>query len=429
MNYEFDTLEALIASTQPLLLTTMPEAELAARQKEWLETANQESLRICSQFHQVYYQSTHADLLTRYFQHQQKTASYLSNKIRSLAADPAIQDRPDLSTFYQQFSESFERIIDYLLRHFEDYFNFESDIPYSYSLSIRSQLTDWVENLYEHFSRLPELNSLLDVIVLPIRPFLDNTHVTINYRLYFYYQHLIQVLLQLKANDEKQANNDIHVVCTHLNFNYSQYITFSIERLKFKMKNESMEEQLAKLRWYIKSITQVEKTHGLHISTAITSSAVARLQALGKLAPEPDSPSTPDQMRAWIKLEAEYFEYVHTMEQNTAGANKIPFKIATGLTVWKLAIFTEAFIKNKIFVPNSQTSYNQTLKGVAAIVYTPGAEELSFDSLRTKASTLRNIKNQKSVPLKVTQSLEECADHFLACYNSCRQWLKDIKVT
>jgi len=429
MNYEFAALEHMVEVTiNPDVLSTQKAVNHQRNVVAWRTQFVNERIRICNEVHKSYYAAQTPELAGRYIKDQLRGLATLSDRLRHFMKVPPGAYPVGFDQLYVECTHEAGIIANYFLRHFEEHFDYDMAVPYGPALNIRITLQALLNALTDKFDQDGDMLSLFEVVFDSLYIFLRDPANTISYRHHLYYELLLNTLLQLKPGSPDANSFAVHSILNHLNFNLQSYIDFAVTNLLAKISNISADQKLEKLRWYIKAMKQVEMTPGLNIKISYTAPIMERLHARGVLVPRPDAEAVTRQITSWINEEMQYIEYIDQLEKGMILPEKngqaSMEKIATSLSVAKLAVFVEVFIASGIFISDNMRSYAATLRAVARIVYTPGTEKLSYESLRAKAYALRKSPGSGNGNGKNRNTIEACKDMFLDCYNICQKMLK-----
>lgn len=424
--YEFAILDHCLEETlMPMQLLKLDLKEFKTITQTTVTQFADEKTRICHSIQHNFFMVTpeHVD---RYMTQQVRAVIRLTETLRGFISYARKCEDSSLIEFYQVLSVELDGISSFLLKHFEDFFDFEIAMPYSQTPVLLKSLKDRMETLVKYLGPSEMVTELLEVVFLPLQLYISNPDFYLPYRQYYGYDLLLKALLQIHPGTQDDNNFNIHRVLMFMNYNLPEYVNYAAVKLLWKMESMTAAQKLYQLRWYIKTLKQIEVKDGLSLHIEYPHPVVKMLHTKGMLSPKPEAASAIKQILAWISDEIAFVEYLDNVDKgkhqpsSVAGPKE---KIALSLSVAKLAVFVEAFIRTGIFISNDTRSYLGTLRAVARIVHTPGAEELSFDSLRTKAYALRKFK--PGVDLKNRRAaINECIELFLQCQKECMAMLK-----
>jgi len=414
MKYEFVNLERLVEQTiRPDMLRHKPLSELESLVPLYLQEACAEADRICTVLHEEFYAAPNPLSSQAYILHHLHAAADCAGKLAGYMKGDLGTAQQTAAHIYNAVCGELARIIRFIQQHFRQFFDDAILIPFSMSGDLRAILADTIASVKQKFATEEQTNKLLDIVCQPLNVFLKSPYETVSFRTYAYFNLLLQNLWLVQPNENESSFDFMNRLLLSFNFNDPEYIIFYTRQLS-AMHPDNPQEKIERLSLQLKLIGQIEKAPYINLSVPADLWNIATGWPLTSIACYPSFPSATQQLEHWIKKEIEFLP-AHGYDGGVGFE-----KINTGLSIWQLAIFINAFLETGVFISESEHSYAATIRSVGRIVKTVGQDNISLESLRTKIYSLRNLDRKQMQPAQ-RKAVDSCRELFWKCYQICKK--------
>lgn len=412
MKYEFISLDRLVAQAiRPEILRYKQLDELNSEAPLYLEEASAEADRICQVLHENFYANPESG--GAYITHHLHAAAACTVQLAGYMKMELGNARKTAEDIYYGVCRELARIISFIQKQFRQIFDDSIAIPFTMAAGLQAALADSVKTVSEKLGTDVLVKKLLDIVIQPITGVLNAPYEIISFKTYGYFHLLLHNLLLARSDENESSFEYVNRILLSFNFNDPDYIIFYTRHLS-GLHPENPEEKLNQLNLELKLLGQIEKAPYINLSVHAGIWGNTNERPLTPIARYESFPSATEQLQQWITKEIAFL----SLQGHSDG---IGFeKINTGLSIWQLAIFINAFLETGVFISESEHSYAATIRSVGRIVKTVGQDNISLESLRTKIYSLRNIDGKQMTPAQ-RKAVDSCRELFLKCYQICKK--------
>ncbi|SFQ30660.1 hypothetical protein [Parafilimonas terrae] len=258
-------------------------------------------------------------------------------------------------------------------RRFNRYLSKDEQVPFTYLIAQKKALAGRLEVLASE----PYLSSqpAFGIVKNELEKFLSYADVehTYTFKELLYIKDLCIDLKKVKTVHEPAIYTPLDELLIRLNFNSRPYIHILCKQLADLLNNiEKPEEKMSNLLLYFKAFRQVNRKPG-----AVFNACDASLHT---------------QVATWLKQEISYtrkqIQYSGSLLKEAVNSDKrnmkhkIAEKLLVKLSVDQIALVLRAADEIKIIVARS---LNSVFKSIVPHLSTPGHEDISYDSMRSKS--------------------------------------------
>lgn len=263
-----------------------------------------------------------------------------------------------------------DQLILFLKENYPNYFDLEKEITENHKLEISTNFKIGSKILVKHFKNIDIPVLLLHIMMEPFQIFNKQSGERITYKQIIYLKMLEKSYQEFA--DKWQLVDDQFVVLNfllYLNFNDYYFITYYIKAIKKDVSaSETCIEQIARLAWWLKIISQIQPKQGV--------------------AYKPANVYAKDQLLCWVQDEIQFLEKKNQLSAVATYSSPVItdyIKIATSLSVKQLALFIRLLVDSGIIKPEN---HRDILTKVSSVIKTEKVENISSQSLQAKYYTI-----------------------------------------
>ncbi len=378
LKYELEKLEHVI--TNELLATREQGVSVKSDQLDTSKNIlRDETERIKKKFvHEIYAFEDERHLERHIQLHQQE----LIRMMDMLAK--VIDDRSEDQNYYELHRLScsaVEELLTFIERHFTKYFDQDTKAPESYITLAGSDIVKIYGDLQDHLNRLSTEPQLIELVLHPMKKFIENIPTgQITYRKIIYVKEIqkeIQRIVNFKR-DESSINDDLRAELLYLNYNTIKYFRYYTNYVVDQLETvDSSSGRIERLSFFLKMVNQTQVKPGVGYNRTIH--------------------TLKEQLAEWIAEEVFYLEKMHKLNEKNAAGKVLAedFKLKTEMSVSQLAYLLRVFIETKVI---NNKNVSDLIRFFSRFFQTKRLESISYESFRvryynTEGGTKRSVRN------------------------------------
>ncbi|HEY5747230.1 MAG TPA: hypothetical protein VIU12_14205 [Chryseolinea sp.] len=277
-------------------------------------------------------------------------------------------------------TNAIEQLLEFIERHFTRYFDQDTKAPESYIILAGAEIIQDLGELQERFKALEVEQRLIDLVLHPVRRFVERVPSgNITYRRIIYTRGICKELSLVVKSGKEGVSENIRSSFLYLNFNTLMYFQYYTNFIKSVMaKADSASEQLDKVAFILKNINQTQIRPDFAYSRHFN--------------------SLKEQLVDWLNEEVIYLEKArHSSEVTAKNGDLIrnDFKIKTEISAAQLACLLKVFLDIKL-VRNQNMS--ELFRFFVKYFQTKKLENISYEGFRVRfysieEGTRRSVRN------------------------------------
>lgn len=376
LRYELDKLEHVVANE--LLASCQKNVCITSDQlASSKHTLREETERIKKKFVHEIYAFEDERHLERYIQLHQQELIRLTDQ---LAGAVNRNDDPHYYELYRHTYQAVEELLTFIERHFTKYFDQDTKAPESYIKLAGSDIVKVFGNLQERLKGLNTDTNLIDLVLHPMRKFIELIPSgQISYRKIIYIRE-IQKEIQRIIDSTNPVNIDdgLRSELLYLNYNAIKYFRYYTTFIVTQVENvDSSSARIERLSYFLKMVNQTQVKPDVGYNRAIH--------------------SLKEQLSEWLSEEIFYLEKMHKLNEKNASGMALTddFKLKTEMSVSQIAYMLRVFIEIKL-IHNKNVS--EVIRFFSRFFQTKRLENISYESFRvryynTEDSARRSVRN------------------------------------
>lgn len=376
LKYELDKLEHVVANE--LLASCQKDVCITSDQlASSKHTLREETERIKKKFVHEIYAFEDERHLERYIQLHQQELIRLTDQ---LAGAVNKNEDPYYYELYRHTCQAIEELLTFIERHFTKYFDQDTKAPESYIKLAGSDIVKVFGNLQERLKGLNTDTNLIDLVLHPMRKFIELIPSgQISYRKIIYIRE-IQKEIQRIIDSTNPVNIDdgLRSELLYLNYNAIKYFRYYTTFIVTQVENvDSSSARIERLSYFLKMVNQTQVKPDVGYNRAIH--------------------SLKEQLSEWLLEEIFYLEKMHKLNEKNASGMALTddFKLKTEMSVSQIAYMLRVFIEIKL-IHNKNVS--EVIRFFSRFFQTKRLENISYESFRvryynTEDSTRRSVRN------------------------------------
>ncbi|RYG50038.1 MAG: hypothetical protein EOO01_11605 [Chitinophagaceae bacterium] len=265
--------------------------------------------------------------------------------------------------------QALEEILFWIETYFSQYFNRDGKLPEVHKLIAIRELEEKT-GILDHSLVAAGVNAeLIRIALLPLRKFSENHPPrTKSYRKLIWLKELVRELQQLGERgqghgDKDKTEEDIFSILCYLNLNSVSFYNYYTAQFRKEIENEgTIAEQLEKINWLKRNISQLQEKPGFALSKKVVSAKEMLLQ--------------------WLSEEQKYIgskQELNPKQTDQPGQKEMPINM--NISVAQLGCLLRWLVDTEIFTIQSHTDL---IKFFAANFTTFKRGKISPGSLRIK---------------------------------------------
>lgn len=364
LKYELEKLESII--TNELLVARENGTRLVPEHLVALKEMLQEEIeRIEKKFVHEIFAFEDERHLERYIQLHQQELIRLTDLL-------AWKEKPNTSVqeYYELYHHAclaVDELLSFIERHFTKYFDQDTKAPESYITIAGSEIVKSYVELQERLKLVEADAQLIELIVYPLRKFIENIPSgQITYRSIIYVKEIHKELYQVITSGKrgKDIDEEIRLIMLYLNYNTIKYFRYYTNYvISILSEVDSSSDRIDKLSYVLKLVNQTQVKPEVGYNKTIH--------------------SLKDQLSDWIAEEVFYLEKMYKLNEKNASGTMLAddFKVKTEMPVSHLAYLLRVFIDTKI-VNNKNVS--DLIRFFSRFFQTKRLESISYESFRVR---------------------------------------------
>ncbi|MEL1254066.1 hypothetical protein AAEO57_09790 [Flavobacterium sp. DGU38] len=289
--------------------------------------------------------------------------------------DTELLDRQDLKEVAATLLGLMDELLSFVESRFSQFLTLDTRIPVSYLTISNKKTKQRLDKLRSSLFFDKDEKMLVDIVFNILYCFVNSKKKSkITFREMLYHKQLIKELELLKRNkSEDLTHTGLTEVLIYMNFNTKIFINFYTQNISRKInKFEQIPDKIGWLLFYFKEFNQISS----HENVAL----------------HPNNQKLKKVLSDWFKQEINFLEKKQHLtalpfppldkNQNQVNTEKKDEKILCQLSTDQTALILRASDELKIL---SSKSMNQVFKTIVPFLSTPYKNDLSYNSMRSKA--------------------------------------------